>query len=87
MLTNPPNGMINCSLEDDGVYSYEDTCSFTCNTSYELTGHGNDTRTCRSNGSWSGDDVMCRKGRQILYVMLGCSKVFTSGQANTNLLH
>ena len=56
-LTNPDNGMINCSLGDDGVHSYKDTCNFTCNTGYELT--GNDTRTCQSDGSWSGSDVMC----------------------------
>ena len=52
--------MINCSLGDDGVPSYEDTCSFTCNTGYELT--GSDTRTCQSNGSWSGSDDVCRRG-------------------------
>ena len=45
-LIDPNNGMINCSLGDDGVPSYEDTCSFTCNTGYELT--GSDTRTCQS---------------------------------------
>ena len=39
--------------------SYEDTCSFTCNTSYELT--GSDTRTCQSNGKCNGSDVICRK--------------------------
>ena len=52
--------MINCSLGDDEVPSYEDTCSFTCNTGYELT--GSDTRTCQSNGSWSGIDSVCRRG-------------------------
>ena len=31
-----------------------DTCSFTCNTGYELTGNG--TRTCQRDGSWSGSD-------------------------------
>ena len=51
------NGMINCSLGDDGVPTYEDTCNFTCNTGYELT--GNVTRTCQSDGSWSGTDVVC----------------------------
>jgi len=55
--------MINCSLGDDGVPSYEDTCSFTCNTGYELT--GSDTRTCQSDGSWSGSDDMCRRGKEI----------------------
>ncbi|XP_065893685.1 CUB and sushi domain-containing protein 1-like isoform X2 [Dysidea avara] len=58
-LTGPNNGMINCSLGDDGVPSYEDTCSFTCNTGYELT--GSDTRTCQSDGSWSGNETICRK--------------------------
>ena len=53
----------NCSLGDDGVPSYEDTCSFTCNTGYELT--GSDTRTCQSDGSWSGSDQVCRRGEYI----------------------
>ena len=52
--------MINCSLGDDGVPSQEDTCSFTCNTGYELT--GSDTRTCQSDGSWSGSDAACERG-------------------------
>ena len=56
-LTNPNNGMINCSLGGDGVSSYEDTCSFTCNTGYELT--GSSERTCQSDGSWSGSLVSC----------------------------
>ena len=59
-LTDPDNGVINCSLGDDGFPSYEDTCSFTCNTGYELT--GSDTRTCQSDGSWSGSDDVCRRG-------------------------
>ena len=57
--------MINCSLGDDGVPSYEDTCSFTCNTGYELT--GSDTRTCQSDESWNGTDGICRRGN--LYIV------------------
>ena len=56
-LTDPSNGTINCSLGDDGVPSYEDTCSYTCNTGYELT--GSDTRRCQSDGSWSGSPGSC----------------------------
>ena len=56
-LTDPINGMIDCLLGDDGVSSYGDTCNFTCNTGYELT--GSDTRTCQSDGSWSGSDIVC----------------------------
>ena len=59
-LNDPNNGMINCSLGDDGVPSYEDTCNFTCNTGYELT--GSDTKTYQSDGSWSGSDDVCRRG-------------------------
>ena len=64
-LTDPNNGVIICALGDDGVSSYEDTCSFTCNTGYELT--GSDTRTCQSNGNWSGSsDDVCRRGIDII---------------------
>ena len=59
-LVDPNNGRINCSLGDDGVPSYEDTCSFTCNTGYELT--GSNARTCQSNGSWSGTANVCTRG-------------------------
>ena len=58
-LVNPSNGVVSCSLGDDGVPSYQDTCSFTCDTGYELT--GSDTRTCQSNGSWSSSTAMCRR--------------------------
>jgi len=34
-----------------------DTCSFTCNIGYELT--GSPQRTCQSDGSWSGSPVSC----------------------------
>ena len=60
LLTDPVNGRIVCSLGDDMVATNEDTCSFTCNTGYELT--GNDSRTCQSNGNWSGSEITCSKG-------------------------
>ena len=59
-LSDPSNGMMDCSLGDDAVPSYEDTCSFTCNTGYELT--GSDTRTCQSDGNWSSSNPMCSRG-------------------------
>ena len=62
------NGIINCSLGDDGVLSYEDTCSFTRNTGYELT--GSDIRTCQSDGSWSGSNDVCRRGMYIYRILL-----------------
>ena len=52
--------MINCLLGDDRVPSYKDTCNFTCNTGYKLT--GSDTRTCQDDGNWSGSDDVCSEG-------------------------
>ena len=60
-LDKPNNGMMNCFMGADHVFSYEDTCSFTCNTGYELT--GSDTRTCQSDGSWNGSDSDCIRGK------------------------
>ena len=60
-LTQPNNGTINCSLGDDGVPSYEDICSFTCNTDYELT--GNSSRFCESDGTWAGNEAVCNISR------------------------
>ena len=62
--------MIDCSLGDDAVPSYEDTCSFTCNTGYEL--NGSDTRTCQSDGSWSGSDPVCSRGNKFMYALYFC---------------
>ena len=60
-LSLPFNGnIISCSSGRVGVGYEGDTCSFTCSTGYELT--GSDSRICQSDGSWSGDDVACRKG-------------------------
>ena len=60
-LSSPANGeMMSCSSGRVGVGYERDTCSFTCNTGYELT--GSDTRTCQNNGNWSGSDVVCTRG-------------------------
>ena len=65
-LSEPSNGMMDCSLGDDGVPSYEDTCNFTCNTGYELT--GSDFRTCQSDGSWSGSNAVCNRGMLYYFI-------------------
>jgi len=59
-LTDPTNGAINCELGGNGVPTVGDTCSYTCNDDYELT--GNEMRTCQSDGSWSGNDNACSRG-------------------------
>ena len=60
-LSTPANGEIaSCSSGRTGVGYERDTCNFTCNTGYEVT--GSDTRTCQSDGNWTGGDVVCRRG-------------------------
>ena len=63
LLTDPNNGMITCSLEDDGISSFEDTCSFTCNNGYELI--GSSSRICQSDQNWSGNDTSCERGESV----------------------
>ena len=58
---NPMNGMINCSLGDDGVLSYEDTCNIFCNTGYEIQA-GDDMITCQSDGMFNGTIATCGRG-------------------------
>ena len=48
---------MSCSSGRVGVGYEGDTCSFTCNIGYELTGSEN--RTCQSDGSWSGSGIAC----------------------------
>ena len=57
-LSTPANGEItSCSSGRVGVGYEQDACMFQCNTGYEL--FGSDTRTCQSNGNWSGSPVSC----------------------------
>ena len=65
--------MVDCLLGNDEIPSYEDTCSLTCNTGYELT--GSDTRTCQSNGSWSGTVTVCRRSKWYTYHIIAQIKV------------
>ena len=67
-LSKPSNGIINCSLGDDESPSYDDKCSFRCNTGYIL--NGSESRTCQSDGSWSGSISMCKKSEYRLVAIV-----------------
>ena len=56
-LTAPDNGVIDCSLGDDGEANPGDTCTFTCDDGYEL--EGSTSRSCEADGSWSGNETKC----------------------------
>ena len=59
-LSIPANGDISCSSGRVGVGYEGDTCNFTCDNGYQLT--GSHTRTCQGNGRWNGTDTMCKRG-------------------------
>ena len=59
----PENGMIDCSLGDDGAPTNGDTCTVTCNDGFTLRGDA--TRTCRITRRrirWLGDEASCVQG-------------------------
>jgi len=56
-LTAPDNGMINCSLGGDGEANVGDTCVFTCDDGFLLT--GSTSRSCQIDGDWSGTETEC----------------------------
>ena len=68
-LDGPDNGASSCTGS-----VYEDTCSFTCDDGYELT--GSDTRTCQSDRSWSGDKAVCTPGIVVVLIIQYDSNVY-----------
>ena len=51
-LTNPSNGMVTFTTTTFGS-----TANYVCNTGYTLS--GGSTRTCQSDGTWSGSPPTC----------------------------
>ena len=73
-LSTSAIGMISCSSGSEGVDYEGDTCNFACNTGYQLT--GSYTRTCQSDGSWSGNEANCHRGifEIQIYLMLNAKQ-------------
>ena len=67
-LTSPTNGMISCSLGGNNIPNPGESCTFTCDASYELNGSG--TRNCQNSGSWSGSDATCSRGKWFLILYI-----------------
>ena len=64
-LTASDNGGINCLLGDDGQPSLGDTCTFTCDNGYKLS--GSVIRSCQIDESWSGTEPVCIRGMLLGY--------------------
>ena len=54
ILLPPVNGSVSCPTGR----RTNDTCSYSCNTGYQLM-DGSSQRTCQSNGRWSGRSPSC----------------------------
>ena len=59
-LVKPMNGMMLCSPINPPQFFYGYTCDFTCDDGYNLI--GSESRTCQSNGNWSGAVTNCTEG-------------------------
>ena len=70
------NGMISCPLGDDGVLSFEDTCTLTCAMGYMVNGAA--MRTCQSDGTFNGTEANCSRSKKIVqydsYGIVGTTK-------------
>jgi len=49
---------VGCSLGGDGVANPGDTCTVSCKNGFDF--RGNPLRTCQDDGTWSGDEILCR---------------------------
>jgi len=69
-LTAPDNGTVDCTGN-----LFEDTCTFSCDDGFDLT--GSEIRTCQSDRTWSGTQAVCTQGtivyRNLLYTKLTCN--------------
>ena len=68
-LNNPSNGQV--SVRDNTVGG---VATYTCNTGYSL--FGSTTRTCRNDGTWSGDEPVCELQGMTIFNHL-CALVIT----------
>ena len=60
LLENPSNGNVSMT---GGVY--QDTVTYTCNNGFQLS--GDPTRTCGSDGQWSGSAPTCDRKYNLQY--------------------
>ncbi|XP_065903900.1 P-selectin-like [Dysidea avara] len=56
----PVDGTISCQLGANNVANPGETCQFTCDDGFTLT--GSSSRTCQNDRTWSGTEPMCGTG-------------------------
>ena len=66
-LEDIDDGRVECSLGDDGVPTEGDTCIYVCDEGFVVIGD-TVTRECQSDGTWSGSEPTCERGKNIIIV-------------------
>ena len=69
-LTAPDNGDIDCSLGDNGEANPGETCTYSCNTGLGVV--GDVSRTCQTDGRWTGRRPSCGRGESYCSNVLEC---------------
>ncbi|XP_065894428.1 protein mesh-like isoform X2 [Dysidea avara] len=83
-LSAPNNGMIDCSLGDDGVPTNGDMCTFTCNNGFDLS--GSQTNKCRirnNRGKWTGNQATCNNIMGCVDIKSITVQIITRGKTAT----
>ena len=64
-LTTPDDGTYNCTMGGDGAHVVGDTCTLTCDDGFEPS--DSISRQCDNDGSWSGSDPTCDRGKYLAH--------------------
>ena len=62
ILTDPENGMVFCTLGDDGIPSEGDFCVYQCDDGYVLS--HDPIRECQGDGTWTDTKPTCDIGKK-----------------------
>jgi len=63
LLDAPENGFLDCSFVIEGIPGEGDTCIYLCDDGFTI--QGDSVRECQSNGSWSGSEPTCNRGKSL----------------------
>ncbi|XP_064386164.1 uncharacterized protein LOC135334777 [Halichondria panicea] len=77
-LIVPANGMISYNMGSASPRPVSTVATYTCNSGYTLNG-GSSTRTCGSNGVWSGSELTCQPNCPDLPTLINGMIMYSAG--------
>ena len=66
-LVDPDNGRVNYETQEGSTTTQESLATYICNTGYQL--NGTSSRTCQSDGTWSGSAPTCTRMQNVHYAV------------------